>query len=99
MNYRRGGFETKAMTSAEEGGATVSDSGRQLGDCVHGGQRWTCEICRLRAAAERLAAVCERFDKWADGWCPQHRCCAAGCLDIANDARAAVGDYRKAVGS
>ena len=33
----------------------MSDSGRMIGECEHGYQRWHCETCKLRAVADRLA--------------------------------------------
>ena len=37
----------------------MSDSGRVIGECEHGSQRWHCETCKLRAVADRLAEALE----------------------------------------
>ena len=36
------------------GQEVVSDSGRVIGECEHGCQRWHCETCKVRAVADRL---------------------------------------------
>ena len=41
------------------GQEVVSDSGRVIGECEHGCQRWHCETCKVRAVADRLAEAWE----------------------------------------
>lgn len=61
----------------------MSDSGRMIGECEHGCQRWHCETCKLRAVADRLAhRVAEALQSIPP---------AAGTLRLALD------EYRKAV--
>lgn len=61
----------------------MSDSGRMIGECEHGYQRWHCETCKLRAVADRLA------DKVAEA--------LQGIPPAAGTLRLALDEYRKAV--
>jgi hypothetical protein len=48
------------------------------------------EVQRITKQRDALMSICRDFDRWANGWCQQSKCCATSCAEIADRAREAM---------